>query len=200
MNKKELRKLFSITNSGPWNTAGNDTQYKVAVECKRIILAFAPSSSKQDWIDNFAFPVRPYRDMPYGWLAHGGFVRAWKAARDAIVADVMSILGDNQLVITGYSHGGALATLAHENFVFHGLIPMTVIFGSPRVLWMPPKALRHRFRDVTVIRNRGDIVTHLPPWLFGYQHVGEIVKIGKPRMIGVRPHYPVEYERSMGHA
>ena len=185
--------LFNLCNARPWKTVGRDTQYKVVVDESTVILAFAPSSSKQDWKDNFNFPVRPYRNMPVGWLAHGGIVRAWKAARDQIVADVASQLEGKRLWITGYSHGGALAVLAHEWFEYNALAPSSVIFGAPRVLWLPPGRVRDRFATVTVVRNRGDVVTHLPPWLFGYRHVGLISNIGSRWYPSIRAHFPEDY-------
>jgi hypothetical protein len=43
-----------------------------------------------------------------------------------------------------------------------------------------------------VIRNGHDIVTHLPPVLFGFRHLGRVFKIGNS--IGsIKDHYPEEY-------
>ena len=77
------------------------------------------------------------------------------------------------LTISGYSHGGALAILAHEDFTFHGLSFVTgYAFGAPRVVWMPSKTVASRFSMLTRVRMRGDLVTKLPPWMTGYRHVG----------------------------
>lgn len=189
--------LFNLCNARPWKTAGLDTQYKVIADEGTVILAFAPSSSSQDWKDNFNFPVRPYRNMPVGWLAHGGIVRAWKAAKDQIVADVASRLEGKKLWITGYSHGGALAVLAHEWFSYNGHNPTTVTFGAPRVLWMPPKRILERFENLITIRNRGDVVTHLPPWMMGFKHVGASTRIGKRWWPSIKAHYPSEYREGL---
>jgi hypothetical protein len=190
--------LFQLCNTGPWITAGKDTQYKVVEDGDTVILAFEPSSSSQDWKDNFSFPVRPYRDMPVGWLAHGGFVRAWKAAKDQIVADVIPLLEGRALRITGYSHGGALAVLAHEWFNYNDRNPTTVTFGAPRVLWMPPKRILGRFENLITIRNRGDVVTHLPPWMMGFKHAGDLTRIGKRWWPSIKAHYPSEYREGLG--
>jgi hypothetical protein len=86
--------------------------------------------------------------------------------------------------IVGYSHGAALAVLCHEYLWFHRPdLRQTLTgfgYGCPRVLWgIPTPALQKRWERFTVIRNREDIVTHLPPALFGYFHVGRMLEIGQ---------------------
>ncbi len=41
------------------------------------------------------------------------------------------------------------------------------------------KALQERWERFTVVRNLDDLVTHLPPGLLGYRHVGRLLEIGK---------------------
>ena len=45
--------------------------------------------------------------------------------------------------------------------------------------YMPKESITSRWRDFTVIRNLDDLVTHVPPFLLGYFHVGTLLKIGK---------------------
>jgi hypothetical protein len=52
-------------------------------------------------------------------------------------------------------------------------------FGAPRVLWGILGNKRHRWDNFTVVRNLNDLVTHLPPVIFGYRHVGKLIRIGK---------------------
>jgi hypothetical protein len=188
-----MKHLFDQCLGGPWKTAGIDTQYKIIEGENEITLAFEGSSSFQDWRDNFAIPVRPYRAMPIGWLAHGGFVRAWKRAEDQISSELRAVIQSRRLRITGYSHGSALAILAHEYFTFHGFRPETIAFASPRVLWLPPKRIKERFKKLTLVMCRGDIVTHLPPQLLGYRSIGNTIRIGPWRIISHFAHYPKAY-------
>jgi len=181
--------LFQSCLEGPWKTAGIDTQYKIADSGTHRLLSFQGSSSGQDWKDNFAFPVKPYRFQSIPWLAHGGFVRAWKAAEDQVLSDVRKDLSDRFLLIAGYSHGGAIGVLAHEDCGYNGFDPHTDAFGSPRILWLPGQEIRQRFTNLTVHRCRGDIVGHIPPALMGYSHVGRLEKIGPNRIISHKPHY-----------
>lgn len=185
--------LFRLCNATTWRTAGIDTQYNITETQDTVYLSFAPSSSKRDWLDNFNFPVKPYRDMPRLWLAHGGFVRAWKAAKDQITKEVIPLIKNKKFRITGYSHGGAIATLAHEWFEFNDYYPITFTFGSPRVIWMPVKHTLYSFCWLVPVRNSGDIVMHAPPAIMGYRHVGSLITIGKPGMVGIKHHKPEEY-------
>jgi hypothetical protein len=181
--------LFQSCLRGDWKTAGIDTQYKITDSDTHRRLSFQGSVSSQDWKDNFAFPVKPYRYQSIPWLAHGGFVRVWKAAQDQIARGVLKDIGGRKLLITGYSHGGGVSILGHEYFWFEGLDPITDAFAAPRILWLPGKEVRKRFDKLTVHRTKGDIVGHVPPALFGYSHVGKLDRIGPNRMISHKPHF-----------
>ena len=163
------RKLFEETIHGPWKTTGLDIQYRVVKQGKHAFLYLQGSMSRSDWNLNFNFWIEPYKDMPSPWKAHRGFVKAWKSARDEIFKAVGK---PDTLTISGYSHGGALAILAYEDFTFHGVYTMGCAFGAPRVVWMPSKVVAARFDLLTRIRTRGDLVTKVPPWIMGYRHVG----------------------------
>ena len=184
------RELFEETIRGPWKTAGLGVQYRVIKNGKHAWLYFRQTASKADWRSNFDAWIEPYKDMPSPWKAHEGFARAWKSARDKIFKAVGN---PETLTISGYSRGGAIATLAHEDFTFHGLSVTTYAFGAPRVVWMPSKTVASRFNLLFRIRARGDLVTKLPPWLMGYRHVGS----DKPAGIWMPPnpwaHKPEHY-------
>ena len=89
-----------------------------------------------------------------------------------------------KIVIVGYSHGAALAVLCHEyvwynrpdirdNIVGYG-------FGCPRVFCgIKTKKMKQRWENFTVVKVIDDIVTHVPPFLFGFSHVGKMLTIGK---------------------
>jgi len=184
-----LVELFKKTLTDPWRTAGFDTQYKLVVTKDVLYLCFQGSASETDWRFNFSFPVRPYKFGGVRWLAHGGIVRLWKAARKQIIAEVLMLLDDRKLVILGYSHGAMLTVMAHEQFKrYMGLNVESFAFAPARVLWCPNKDVRSWFEGLTVVMCRGDIVTHLPPALMGYRHVGKVIKLGKDRLIGVKAH------------
>ena len=175
-------------------TAGNETQYSIFEDEDTVYLSIQGSVQKQDWLFNFMFwasPLiwKPYKKMKSLWFAHAGFSKAWKLARDQIGIEVTTaIAGHKKLVCLGYSHGAALALLAHEYFTFAGIQTETHVFGCPRVLWLPSKTIRERFDNCHLYQNRGDIVTMVPFWLMGYRHVGHITKVGKCRFPSHIPH------------
>jgi hypothetical protein len=85
--------------------------------------------------------------------------------------------------------------LAHEDLVFRGLRPRTFAFGGPRVLWLPRSAIRDRFQDLTRYSVQGDIVTLVPPWAWGYSHVGSLDKLGPWRLPCVKSHLQDTYRK-----
>ena len=142
------------------------------------------SKGLTDWKNNLDFPVRPYRRMgKTAWYAHRGFLRVWKS----VEPHLSRVIGDRTLagiVTVGYSHGAALAVFCHEYVHFHRPDLRDHIdgygFGCPRVLWgTPSHALRSRWERFCVVRNLDDLVTHLPPAVLGYRHVGRLLEIGE---------------------
>ena len=187
-----MLKLFNHCLTADWRTAGLDTQYAVIEQSDKVILSFQGSNSDIDWKHNFSFWARPYKDQPVPWWAHAGFVKAWKAAERQIAADVLPILNGRKLYIAGYSHGGALAVLAHEYFFWKGENPYTFAFGAPRVLWLPSQKVLQRFNHCFIIRAYGDLVGHVPPALLGYRHTS-LISIGVPGLPSVERHKPEWY-------
>ena len=109
------------------------------------------------------------------------------------------------IVVVGYSHGGALAGFCHECVWFwrpdlreSGLEGYG--FEAPRFYggFKVKKELQERWEHFTVIRTNNDIVTHCPPVIFGFCHVGNMLKIkGDTSLVWynkypkcVKSHYP----------
>lgn len=208
---KTLVDLFNYCNWIEYQEVGHDVDYAFIEGANdTLYIYFEPSNSKTDWIVNFAFPRRPYKDMQIPYRVHGGFLSNWKAVEDIVIARVTEkgANGDyrwKRVVVVGYSHGGALAALCHEGVWFHredlreaGLAGIS--FDGPRVFGglYVPAALKERWAHFYVIRNHRDIVTHLPPVVMFFRHVGELVEIGAgedPGLIGA--HYPNKIRESL---
>ena len=151
----------------------------------------------------FNLPIKPYKDMLKKWRVHGGFLKAWDDIRDDIEGDVAEILAIDhteikKIVCVGYSHGAALAVLATEDMEYlygNALEVSGYGFGTPRVLWgIVPTEVKHRLRTFTSVRNIPDIVTHVPPMLFGFRNAGTLVKVGKKGKYNpIKAHYPSAY-------
>ena len=195
--KYNLLELYEKTLKKPWITVGNDTQYKLIGDEHILCLCFQGSNSDVDWKYNFRFWIKPYKNMKSKWYAHSGFVTAWKLAEKQIALDVKNNLGNRKLLILGYSHGASLSILAHEYFWFNNNNPLTFAFAPARVIWFPFGNIKKRFKDLFVIKNRGDIITHVPPNCFGYFHVGKVKTYGKFAFISHKPHYPDRYKESL---
>ena len=146
-----------------------------------LYIYFEGSNGARDWLNNFNFPATPYKRMEYKWYAHRGFLKVWKAV-EPHVKPLICDLSVEQIIIGGYSHGGALAALCHEYCKYNrpDICVSGFGFGSPRVLWgFMRKAVKKRFEGFMVIRNGRDIVTCAPPAWMGYRHVGKLLEIGQ---------------------
>ena len=163
-----------------------------------LYIFFEHSNGTVDWRNNFDFPAKAYREMENRWYVHRGFLRVWKSARDCLKAQIFNSRVSG-IVIVGYSHGAALALLCHEFCVYNRPDIEERIygygFGCPRVVHgCLKRKICERFRHFYVIRNCRDIVTHVPPILFGFRHVGNIIHIGKNAKYGpVNSHRPENY-------
>lgn len=141
-----------------------------------------------DWRRNFSFWKKPYKDMKEPYRVHAGFCDAWKEVEDIVIEKVTETEGEeykwNRIYTIGYSHGGALAAFCHECVVFHRADIAAECWGigfeAPRMYagLVFRSNLRKRWKNFRVIRNKHDLVTHVPPRCFGFWHVGEVVKVG----------------------
>lgn len=176
----------------------NAASYATERKGDALYLFFEKSNGATDWKNNLDFPAKPYREMEDLWFVHRGFLRVFKSIEPHIAA-LVSDKSVRRIVISGYSHGAALALLCHEYCVFHRPDIFSAIegygFGCPRVIWGKPcRRILSRFRNFTVIRNCRDLVTHLPPRIFGFRHAGKLLQIGKGRKYGaIGSHYPENY-------
>ncbi len=168
----------------PYAAAGCCANYALRQEKDTLYIFFEKSNGAADWKSNLDFPAAAYpRSEGTVWYAHRGFLAVWKQIEPLIAGRI----ADNRvrhIVIAGYSHGGAVALLCHEYVWFHRPDLRKNLFGygfgCPRVFWGKKNSkLLRPFEQFTVIRNIDDIVTHLPPFLLGYSHVGRMLEIGE---------------------
>lgn len=195
-----LRELFIKILNVPYTQVEEDASYYTEKRGRTLYLYFEPSNGEIDWLNNLDFPSRPYRDMKDRWYCHRGFLRVWKALEPHL-ADCIADKSIREIRITGYSHGGAIALLCHEYCRFHrpDCRTQTYSFGAPRIVWgKPGETVMERFEGYTGVRNGKDIVTHLPPRIWGYRHVGSRLNLADPEHNGpVRAHTPAAYLASL---
>ena len=191
---KSLFKKFSDCLAASYTTVENEGDFAVERRGKTLTIYFEWSDGKTDWKHNFMFPVKPYRDMKNLWFCHRGFLKVWKAIEPHLAEKICN-RNITKIDIVGYSHGGAIAQLCYEYVKFNRPdVEVTGVgFGAPRVFWgFASKEIKKRFEGFLVIRNGKDLITHLPPVLFGFRHLGKVVKVGKSKGV-IKDHYPERY-------
>ncbi|WP_197444256.1 lipase family protein [Maioricimonas rarisocia] len=150
--------------------AASDTEGFVASTSDAIVVAFRGTQQTADWLINLnvSWTRAPYGDV------HRGFHDAFQSVRTQLedaLADARA--SEKQVLITGHSLGGALATIAAAEW--HGQYPIAGIytFGQPAVGFTALRSYiavryRHSFHRFV---NDDDIVARVPP---GYRHVGKL--------------------------
>ena len=192
----KLSKLFqACAYEIEYQTIGNNVNYAFIENKadKTLFVYFQGSHEKIDWIRNFLFTQKVYKMF----RIHKGFYNAYVEARSMLIDKICEcdINGDYKwlkIVIVGYSHGGALAQIFHEEAIYHRNDIkddiFTYAFESPRCLKVPKK-YKHLWANLTTTRCNTDLITHLPPMLFGYDNLGKMLKI-KGDVSLVKNHVP----------
>lgn len=181
--------LFKTCAWSKYQECGDHVNYLFKEDGRTLYIYFQGSNGDVDWRRNFSFWKKPYKDMKKPYRVHAGFMTAWKEVEDIVIQKITEKAEDgsfkwNRIYTIGYSHGGALAAFCHECVWFHRADIKDDCWGigyeAPRIYagMLFRQELRERWKNFRVIRNRQDLVTHVPPRCFGFWHVGEVVKIG----------------------
>ena len=195
MNLYNLTDTFRAVLDAKYTHTDHDASFAFKVEDQALHIYFEWSNGATDWKNNFDFPAKPYRDMKDQWHCHRGFLKVWKAIEPHLAAAIMDP-NVGTIIIAGYSHGGAIAQLCYEYARFHR--PDCDVkgygYGAPRVVWGRLNSrVKARFLGFVVIRNKRDIVTHLPPVFFGYRRSGDVLTIGEGSYNCIDAHRPESY-------
>lgn len=200
-----LSKLFHMCayDEVKYVQVGDSVNYAFLEQGKTLYIFFQGSNSISDWVRNFWFFKKPYKDMEIPYKVHAGFLSAWKTVEDIIIKKITEVSSPNirrtwysdvdfvdnpdyrfdQIITVGYSHGGALSGFCHECVWYHRPDIRHNMAGygfeSPRFYhgFRVNQKLKERWEKYTVIRNYKDIVTHCPPSLFCFCHVGNLIKL-----------------------
>lgn len=184
----KLSELYERCLNADYTHVEHDGDYAIQREGDTLYLLLEWSHGGADWINNFKFLAKPYTKaygkMKTKWRCHRGFLRVWKAI-EPYVKDELLNPEVKQVIIVGYSHGAALAGIAHEYVWFHRPDLRDHLFsygfGAPRFYggFFVKKDLKERWKNFHPIRIIDDIVTHVPPCIFGYCHVNDVIRFGK---------------------
>ena len=216
----KLSKLFeNCAYNIPYQQVGDGVSYAFVESGKTLYIYFQGSHEISDWVRNFLFPVKPYKDMVIPYKVHRGFLEAWKEVEDIIInkiteTDSSSTSKDSHtavtykwqhIIVVGYSHGAALAGLCYECCWYHRPdLRKDYLkgygFESPRFYggWKVKDELKERWENFMVIRTNNDLVTHCPPAFLGFCHVGKLLKVnGDTSLVDkkwvpkcIKSHYP----------
>lgn len=154
--------------------AGGSQAY-LAVFDDVAVLGFrgTEAADPRDWLADVKF--RMARDQLTGGRVHRGFLgaldRIWPPILEALLAPSRR---SRRLVIVGHSLGAGLAIIAAARLALITDLPLELItFGAPRAGGAGLVAALSGVRWVRVV-NGADVVTRLPPWIFGYRHGGDL--------------------------
>lgn len=197
----DLHRLFRRCLYADYIHTGLSADYALQRSGATLYLLFECSNGAEDWKSNLNFPARAYKNGSETWYVHRGFLAVWRSVREQVETAVAAALargGVRSLVCIGYSHGAALCGLATEDmqFLYGGRLSVCGYgFGCPRFAFgILPRAVRERFARFSVIRNRPDLVTHLPPAALGYTHVGRMYTVGeRGKYSPIAAHRPEAY-------
>ena len=200
--KDNLGELFMRCINANYVKIENDASYALEYDGNVLYLLFEHSRGAVDWKNNLDFPSVPYKRMDTVWRCHRGFLRVWKSILPNIEKAVHDKSIENIITI-GYSHGGAIATLAHEYVWYERSDLRDKIegygFGAPKVFFGRCKGeCAERWERYNVIKNDNDIVTTLPPDYLCFSHVGKIIQIGDGCCNKIDAHRKESYIRSLG--
>eukprot|EP01134_Creolimax_fragrantissima_P004499 CFRG4499T1 len=203
-----------------------DAHVLVARRDRFLVVAFRGTSSKINWESNLKFNqvplptgINPTTVMSSLFVpkVHRGFWTAYSGLRERLLKSIHSYLrnpincheinsgsgvmgSDLELLVTGHSLGGALATFAAYELSLHLQVRVQLYtFGSPRTgnqFWglFFDAAVPNSFRVVY----DGDIVTAVPMKVLLYRHVGTEVVVERHGNTIISPTYVERVFRSKG--
>ena len=191
--KVNLLELFETCLNIEYEVVGSQVEYAFAEKKNKLYIYFQCSNELEDWRKNFDFCKKAYGLFK----VHRGFFTAYYEVRN-IILDKAYSKNYKEIIVVGYSHGAAIATICHQDICYHfpNVEVHTYAFEAPRSLKVPKK-LRYFWDGLTRIINGTDLVTHVPPKIFGFNDLGNAYKIkGDTSLIKkhipkcIKYHYP----------
>lgn len=171
-------------------------------EGKDILMIFG-SNEILDWLFNFSF--RFFKETPYPSVTrneikvHKGFYRSYLKIRDYVL---QKFKDHKELYIFGQSLGAAVATFATLDLKYNHpeMNIKPIVTGSPKVgNYDFKQSFEKRIHNFISYVNGGDIITTVPPKMFGYVHVGQRKFIGKKKflMLSIKDHMVTSYLKNL---
>lgn len=195
--------LFNKLLDVSYTHVENSGDYAFERHGNTLFIFLESSHGNEDWKNNLDFPVKFNRrtgDIPF--RCHRGFLKVWESIKPYLEKEIMNT-DVSKIVVSGFSHGAGVAVLCYEYVWYNRADLRDKIegygFGGPRVLWgKNARKIAHRWDNFTLIRNIDDLITHLPPALFGYFHIGKLLEIGeRGKYTRIDAHRPESYLKEL---
>lgn len=181
MNFELLRQLFESCLAADYREVEDAGSFAVVRDGELLYLFFEKSNGGEDWRNNLSYRAIDC-ECEGDFFCHEGFLRVWESVLPYIRWQIQSP-SVRRIISVGYSHGAALALLCHS-YIYSMRSDIREDcegfgFGCPRVIRGRVSDEAERWSRFYRVSVAGDIVTGLPPRIFGYRHVGNAITVGK---------------------
>ncbi|KAL2266407.1 hypothetical protein VTJ83DRAFT_5759 [Remersonia thermophila] len=140
---------------------------------KIVVLSYRGTTSVRNWIADLSFFQMPC-DLTKGCLVHSGFYASWLEVKKASLDAVNQAKAANptyKVIVTGYSLGAAVATLAVGYVRKAGHAADLYTYASPRVGNLAlVDFITNQPGGEYRLTHKDDPVPRLPPIIFNYRH------------------------------
>lgn len=180
-----------------------DVQLFIIFGGSELTIVFRGSSSVIDAKTDLRFAQMkiPYLTCNCDIKVHSGFINAYLSVRKKISEYITP--GIKTVFLTGHSLGAAMSVLCAVDlqYRFPSINYDVTVFGCPRVGNRSfQKSYDRRIPKTLCFVNGNDAVTKLPPYIFGFCHVGSSIHIGGiklPFVYSLTDHSISSYEKSI---
>jgi triacylglycerol lipase len=155
-----------------------NVQAFVAANSLEMVYCFAGTNEIADWATNLDLHKRLFIDVRNLFLrmkVHSGFLKATESIREQMYFLMVDWFRPGmKLTGVGHSYGAAICTLFTYKLALGN--PEVFLFGCPRVgnkAFAKEYNLRHGNKTWRIV-NANDCVSRVPPWRWGFRHIGRV--------------------------
>lgn len=154
-----------------------------------LYVVFRATDEDLDWWNHLLFlpAAIPYNNEESKIKIHVGWLNEYKRVEiRGFVQNKVKNFSGNKVVVVGHSYGAALAIICSVDlqYNFPDKEICCVALSSPRVGNKDfVESYNKRVPKSLMAFNGNDIVTEVPPSLFGFRHIGNVVHFGKRSLI-----------------